>query len=53
MINIAKPLIVDEEKRAIMEVFDSGIIVQRPRVKAFEGAFANTCGLKHAVATAS
>jgi len=53
MINIAKPLIGDEEKRAVMEVLDSGIIAQGPRVKAFEGAFADMCGVKHAVATTS
>ena len=43
MINIAKPLIGDEEKLAVLEVLDSGIIAQGPRVKAFEGAFAAIC----------
>lgn len=53
MINIAKPLIGDEEKQAVLEVLDSGIIAQGPRVKAFEEAFANMCGVPHAVATTS
>jgi perosamine synthetase len=53
MINIAKPLIGDEEKKAVLEVLDSGIIAQGPRVKGFEEAFAVMCGVKHAIATTS
>ena len=53
MINMAKPQIGDEEKKAVMEVLDSGIIAQGPRVKAFEEAFAAMCGVKYAVATTS
>jgi len=53
MINIAKPLIGPEEKQAVLEVLDSGIIAQGPRVKAFEEAFAKMCGVKHAIATTS
>lgn len=53
MINIAKPQIGEEEKKAVMEVLDSGMIAQGPRVKAFEEAFAAMCGVKHAVATTS
>ena len=53
MINMAKPLIGDDEKKAVLEVLDSGIIAQGPRVKAFEEAFAAMCGVKHAIATAS
>jgi len=53
MINMAKPQIGDEEKRAVMEVLDSGMIAQGPRVKAFEEAFAAMCNVKHAIATAS
>lgn len=53
MINMAKPQIGDEEKRAVMEVLDSGMIAQGPRVKAFEEAFAAMCGVKHAIATTS
>ncbi len=53
MINIAKPMIGEEEKKAVLEVLDSGILAQGPRVKAFEEAFAVLCGVKHAIATSS
>lgn len=53
MINIAKPQLGEEEKKAVMEVLDSGMIAQGPRVKAFEEAFAAMCGVKHAIATTS
>jgi len=53
MIPIAKPQIGDEEKQAVLEVLDSGMIAQGPRVKAFEEGFAAMCGVKHAVATSS
>ena len=53
MINIAKPLIGSEEKQAVLDVLDSGILAQGPRVKAFEEAFAAMCGVKHAIATSS
>lgn len=53
MISIAKPVIGEEEKQAVMEVLDSGILAQGPRVAAFEKAFAEACGVKHAIATTS
>jgi dTDP-4-amino-4,6-dideoxygalactose transaminase len=53
MIPIAKPLIGDEEKQAVVEVLDSGMLAQGPRVKAFEDAFAAMCGVEHAVAASS
>jgi dTDP-4-amino-4,6-dideoxygalactose transaminase len=53
MISIAKPLIGAEEKQAVLEVLDSGIIAQGPRVKAFEEGFAQMCGVEHAIATTS
>ena len=53
VISIAKPLIEDAEKQAVLEVLDSGMIAQGPRVKAFEEAFAEMCGVEHAVATSS
>ena len=53
MIPIARPLIGPEEKRAVLEVLDSGMIAQGPRVKAFEEAFARMCGVEYAIATAS
>ncbi len=53
MIHMAKPQIGDEEKKAVMEVLDSGMLAQGPRVKAFEEAFAEMCGVKYAIATSS
>ena len=53
MINIAKPMIGPEEKQAVMEVLDSGILAQGPRVKAFEEAFAQMCGTRFAIAASS
>lgn len=53
MISIAKPLIGEEEKAAVLEVLDSGVLAQGPRVKAFEDAFAEMCGVEHAIATTS
>ena len=53
MISIAKPIIGEEEKEAVLEVLDSGIIAQGPRVKEFEDGFAGMCGVKHAIATSS
>jgi perosamine synthetase len=53
MINMARPQIGEDEKKAVMEVMDSGIIAQGPRTKAFEEAFAGMCTTKHAIATSS
>jgi perosamine synthetase len=53
MIPIAKPLIGEEEKQAVLEVLKSGVLAQGPRVQAFEEAFAKYCGVKYAVATSS
>ena len=53
MINMAKPIMGDDEKQAVLEVMDSGIIAQGPRTKAFEEAFAAMCQTKHAIATSS
>ncbi len=53
MIPIAKPLIGEEEKRAVLEVLDSGMLAQGPRVRAFEETFAEYCGVKYAIATSS
>ncbi len=53
MINMAKPQIGEDEKKAVMEVMDSGIIATGPRTKAFEEAFAAMCTTKHAIATTS
>ncbi|MCP4360262.1 MAG: DegT/DnrJ/EryC1/StrS family aminotransferase [Chloroflexi bacterium] len=53
MLHIAKPLIGDEEKEAVLAVLDSGMLAQGPQVKAFEEAFADLCGVQEAVATSS
>jgi len=53
MISIAKPMIGEEEKRAVLEVLDSGMLAQGPRVRAFEEAFADVCSVRCAVATSS
>lgn len=53
MIPIAKPQLGEEERQAVLEVLDSGMLAQGPRVKAFEEAFAAMCGVKYAIATSS
>ena len=52
-IPIAKPLVGDEEKDAVLAVLDSGQLAQGSRVAAFEQAFAEYVGTKHAVAVNS
>ncbi len=53
MIPISKPYIGEAEKRAVMEVLDSGMLVQGPRTAKLEEKFAAACGTKHAIATSS
>ncbi len=53
MIPIAKPLLGSEEKKAVNEVIDSGIIAYGPKTKKFEKEFAEYVGVKHGVATTS
>ncbi|MFC2162144.1 DegT/DnrJ/EryC1/StrS family aminotransferase [Candidatus Altiarchaeota archaeon] len=53
MIPIAKPLIGDEEKKAVQDVLDSGIIACGPKVKEFEEKFAEYCGTDYAIAVSS
>jgi dTDP-4-amino-4,6-dideoxygalactose transaminase len=53
MIPISKPYIGDAEKKAVMEVLDSGMLAQGPRTAKFEERFAQVCGCKHAIATSS
>lgn len=53
MIPISKPFIGDEEKQLVMEVLDSGMLAQGPKVAALEKRFAEICGVKHAIATTS
>ena len=53
MIPIARPQIGEAEKTAVLEVLDSGMLVQGPRVKRLEERFAEVCGTRYAVATSS
>lgn len=53
MIPISKPYIGETEKRAVLDVLDSGMLAQGPRTAAFEEAFAAVCGVRHAIATSS
>jgi len=53
MIPISKPYIGEAEKRAVLEVWESGMLAQGPRVANLEEEFARVCGVKHAIATSS
>jgi dTDP-4-amino-4,6-dideoxygalactose transaminase len=53
MIRLAYPIIEDDEKRAVIEALESGQLAQGPRVAAFERAFAEYVGARHAVAVSS
>jgi len=53
VIAISKPFIGEAEKIAVMEVLDSGMLVQGPRTAKLEEKWAEICGTKFAVATSS
>ena len=53
MIPISKPILAQEERQAVLEVLDSGLLAQGRRVQQFEEAFAAYCGVPHAIATSS
>lgn len=53
MIHIAKPLMGEEEKQAVLDVLESGMLAQGARVEVFEEAFAEMCATEYAVATSS
>ena len=53
MIPIARPNIGEREKELVLEVLNSGMLVQGPKVAALEKAFAEVCDVKHAIATSS
>jgi dTDP-4-amino-4,6-dideoxygalactose transaminase len=53
MIPVAQPLIGEEEKQAVLAVLDSGQLAQGAVVEAFEQAFAQWIGVKHAIATSN
>ncbi|QOR36418.1 DegT/DnrJ/EryC1/StrS family aminotransferase [Clostridium sp. 'deep sea'] len=53
MIPIAKPLIGDNEKKAVLEVLESGMLAHGKKAKELEKKFAEFIGSKHAVLTTS
>lgn len=53
MIPISKPYIGEEEKQAVIEVLESGMLVQGPRTAALEEQFAALCSTRYAIATSS
>ena len=53
MIPISKPLLGREEKKAVLEVIDSGMIAHGSVVEKFEKEFSSYCGSLDAVATTS
>jgi perosamine synthetase len=53
MIPIARPLIGEEEKQAVIDVLESGQLAQGAVVEQFEEAFAAFCGVRHAIATSN
>jgi perosamine synthetase len=53
MIPLARPLIGDAEKTAVLAVLESGQLAEGSRVAELERRFAALCGVRHAVATSS
>lgn len=53
MIPISKPYIGEEEKQAVLEVLESGMLVQGPRAAKLEEKFAEICQTQYAVSTSS
>jgi perosamine synthetase len=53
VIPIARPLMGDEEKAAVLAVLDSGRLAQGARVRELEERFAAMCGTREAVAVSS
>ncbi|KNH22254.1 glutamine--scyllo-inositol aminotransferase [Arthrobacter sp. ZBG10] len=52
-INVMKPLLGEEEAKALADVVASGWVAQGPKVKEFETLFAAGQSVRHAVATSS
>ena len=53
MIYVSKPYIGAEEKTAVMDVLDSGMLAMGPKTAKLEEEFAKMCGVKHAIAVSS
>jgi len=52
-IPIANPDLGREEQQRVADVLDSGMLADGPTVRAFEGEFAEYCGVDHGVATSN
>jgi len=52
-IEISAPTLGAEERQAVLEVLEGNLFAKGPRVAAFEQAFADFHGARHAVATSS
>ena len=50
---IAKPYITEEDKRAVMDVLDSGMLSLGPKGEQFEQSFARHIGTRYACAVSS
>ena len=53
MIPISKPIIGEAETKAVLEVLESGMLVQGTRAAALEEKFKFLCQTRHAIATSS
>ena len=53
MIPIARPQLGEEERRAVWEVMETGLLAQGARVAELESRFAELVGVPHAVAVSS
>ena len=53
MIHLAKPFFGSEEKQAVMDVLDSGMIASGAAVEEFQAKFAKYCGAPFGVAASS
>jgi perosamine synthetase len=53
MIPLSRPYIGEAEKQGVMEVLESGMLVQGPRTAMLEERFAAICQTKYAIATSS
>ena len=50
---MGKPLLGEEEKKAVLKVLESGMLAQGDEVRLFEEEFASFLGVKHAIATSN
>ncbi|MFH5801506.1 DegT/DnrJ/EryC1/StrS family aminotransferase [Haladaptatus sp. CMAA 1911] len=53
MIPIANPQMGPEEKDGVLDVLDSGMLADGPKVRAFEDEFSTYCDAKHGIATSN